>query len=340
MRSTPAFRLVWTALVFSVPRLAAAQDAPKTSPLYVSLEYDAPDQCLSAREFKGIVKKRLGRDPFVEGSPNRVSALVSQGDGVLAGDVVWQDEGGGAKGQQHFPSTTNHCAQLIEAMAFALAVQIQLLEIEVEQKAKAASQDVSVAPATPEKSVPSAPEVPHPAPATASNRSPKKTGRSPTPFFGGGGGLAFGVSSHVAPAGRLFGGVRWTVLAIELGAEASAPVVTRRADGAGFSQWYLLANGAACALFEPLTVCALLKVGTVRVTGRDIDVPNGTGALLAQSGVRAALSQHLSSSVFLSLRGEALVNMTRWSVNLDHTPVWSSPPFAFIAGLDFTVLFQ
>jgi len=102
----------------------------------------------------------------------------------------------------------------------------------------------------------------------------------------------------------------------------------------------LLASAAGCASFQPWSVCALMKLGTVRVTGRDIDVPNGTGALVAQGGLRLALRQRLSARTFVSFRTEGLVNLTRWSVLLDGIEVSSTPPFAWVSGLDLAFHFQ
>lgn len=309
-------------------------------PLSVTLEYDVPGQCAGPREFRATVKKRLGRDPFVEGSTNRVLVLVTALGGVLSGDILWRDDRGSSTGQQSFPSTSNHCAQLVDAMAFALAVQIQLLETEVIEKAKSAGQDGSGSGPALQKRV-----APSPAtssgdvqPSIASNQ-PERPRRPMAWFLGGGAALAVGMSPQVVPEGRFFAGLRFPAVAIELGLEASAPVILRRADGAGFSQWYLVSSAAGCALFEPWSACALLKLGTVQVSGRDIDVPNSAGAILAQAGLRLALSQRVTSQTFISVRGEGLVNLTRWSVTLDRIPVSSAPRFAYLAGLDFGVLF-
>jgi len=341
MRCARHWQLVSLLLTLGTTRIADAQDAAKTVPLYVSLEYQAPDDCLTQYEFRAVVRKRLGRDPFLDTAPNHVLAFVSQAGGVLSGDIIWHDDSGSSTGQRHFPSTSNRCAQLVEAMAFALAVQIQLLEIEVDQQMKSASGAGSGAPTKPNKPEPPAPPSPSPDRPIPPVKRAEPVRRGAAPFIGAGGGLAFGMSSSVVPVGRLFAGLRWTAVAAELGAEVSLPVIaSRRADGAGFSQWHLLTSAAGCVLPDPWLACALLKVGTVHVSGRDIDEPHGAGTLLAQSGLRVAFSPHLSARTLLSLRAEGLVNLTRWSVMLDQTPVWSSPPFAVTSGLDFTVLFQ
>jgi hypothetical protein len=335
--------MVLAALVLCSPQLANAEGKAGV-PLSVALEYEAPAACPSAAEFRTIVSKRLGRVPFVERSPHRVLVRISQAGDALSGDLLWSNGSGDSTGQQSFPSTTRHCAQLIAAMGFALAVQIHLLETEeMDEGEKRVNQD-GLTGAAPTPGAPT-PEVPGPATSSA-QEEPSLSARDPRPrqaatfFAGAGGGVFIGMSAKVVPAGRLFGGLRWSAAAVELGLEASAPSVVRRADGAGFSQWYLMSTAAGCALVEGWSACALLKVGAVRVSGRDIDVPKESGATLAQSGLRLGLSQRLKSRAFLSLRAEGLVNLTNWSVELDQTPVWSSPRMAFASGLDFMVLFQ
>ncbi|HKO50966.1 MAG TPA: hypothetical protein VJV79_24830 [Polyangiaceae bacterium] len=335
--------MAWTVLTLCVPRLADAQEKSKAAPFSVTLDYEAPSQCRSVGEFRAIVRKRLNRDPFVEASTNRVFVAVSPLDGELSGEIVWRDDQGNSTGQQSFPSTTNHCAQLVDAMAFALAVQIHLLETVAVENTKSASEEGPRLKPSLQKDIASATSSPGREPSSvaphASHASPEPR-RPAALFIGGGAGLAVGMSSQVVPEGRLFAGLRWTAVSIELGLEGSAPVITRRADGAGFSQWYLLASAAGCASFQPWSVCALMKLGTVQVTGRDIDVPNGTGALVAQGGLRLALRQRLSARTFVSLRSEGLVNLKRWSVLLDGIEVSNTPRFAWVSGLDLAFHFQ
>jgi hypothetical protein len=328
-------------LVVGAPQYACAQSADAEKPLSVTLEYDALNTCPDAREFRAAVTKRLGRDPFVEGSPNRVLVLVSPAGDTLSGELVWRDNAGNSTGKQNFPSRTNHCAQVIAAIGFALAVQIQLLETEDEGGLKPSSQGSPAAESTPSTAIiaPELPSVEREAPAVIVQR-PTPHGRAPMLSIGGGGAVDLNMSQQLVPAGRVFASLRWAVVAVELALEASAPVTTRRADGAGFSQWYSLSSAAGCGVFDPWSACAVVKGGFVHVTGREIDVPSGASAALVQSGLRLALSQRLGASASLSLRGEGLLNLTRWSVTLDHSPVWSAPRLACESGLDFAVLFR
>ena len=148
------------------------------------------------------------------------------------------------------------------------------------------------------------------------------------------------MSSQIVPVGHLFLDLRWTSASVEAGLELSAPVTTRRVDGAGFSQSHLLSSIAGCGVLEPWSACALLKVGTVRAVGKQIDAPNSANSALVQSGLRLGFAQRLSSRVQFSLRAEGIVNLTRWSVELDQVSVWNAPPLGFLTGVDFLVLLR
>ena len=78
----------------------------------------------------------------------------------------------------------------------------------------------------------------------------------------------------------------WTHVAIELAAQTSVPVTTRRADGSGFSQQHLLLGAAGCAMFRPWTACVLANAGEVRMAGVDIDRPSSAVAPVVQAGAR------------------------------------------------------
>jgi hypothetical protein len=329
-----------TIAVVGAPRYAAAQSADADTPLAIALEYEVPSTCPDAHEFRTAVAKRLGRDPFVEGAPNRVLVLVSSAD-TISGELVWRDNAGNTTGKQSFPSRTNHCSPIIEAMGFALAVQIQLLEVDDVGTPKPSSQGAPVPDSTPSKTNIAAgrPRLQREAPAVIAGSS-KPYGAAPMLSVGGGGAVDVGMASRPVPVGQVFAGLRWALAAAELGLEASAPITTRRADGAGFSEWYILASAAGCGVIEPWAACAVLKAGAVRVAGRNVDMPNGAGAALVQTGLRLAWSQRLTGSTSVTFRGEGLVNLTRWSVALDRFPVWSAPRLAFDSGLDFAVHFR
>jgi len=330
-RRPHSLKAAWLVCVLLFSTAAHAQEKR----LNVTLSYDALDSCPNTSEFKGIVSKRLGRDPFVDDAPKRVSAVISSEGGELVGKLLWRDSAGNITGEQNFPSKTNRCAPVAAAMGFSLAVQIQLLEDDsVEPQPAIETPPVLTQP----KREPQPTQI---APAATRVDAVARRGTSAASFAVGGGVSAFsGMSSNLVPDARVFGSARWPAFALELGIELSAPVTVRREDGAGVSQWYLLSSVAGCGRIAPFRACGVFKAGTVRATGRDIDLPKTATAVLTQSGLRLGLEQRLSERAYLSFDADGLVNLTRWSVSLDHVPTWTSPRFAFGAGISLLVLFR
>ncbi|MEO8900401.1 MAG: hypothetical protein ABI488_02210 [Polyangiaceae bacterium] len=325
-------------LAVAGPRPAAARSGAPAKPLVVTLEYDAPETCPQVGEFKAIVVKRLGRDPFVEEAPDRVSVVVWPTDDALTAKLIWRESALNRAGEHTFPSRTNHCAEVIGAIGFALALQIQLLEMDgaAAQAPDGRTSELGSTPsaATAPRRMPRSPEPP------VQHALPEQRRLPPRVSVGVGAAIVSGISSRLVPTARLFTDLRWTFAAVELGAEASAPVTTRREDGGGVSQWNLLSTAAGCGLIDRWRGCMVVKAGMVHVAGRDVDLARSANAALVQGGLRLAWSQKLSARAYLSLRGEGLVNLTRWSVTLDHVPVWSAPRLALASGLDFVVLFR
>ncbi|MEO7033455.1 MAG: hypothetical protein ABI548_06255 [Polyangiaceae bacterium] len=325
-------------LAVAGPRHAAAHSGDPAKPLVVTLEYDAPETCPQVGEFKAIVVKRLGRDPFVEQAPDRVSVVVWPTDDALTGKLVWRESAVNRAGEQTFPSKTSHCAEVIGAIGFALALQIQLLEMDGSGAHESDSRTSELG------SVPSTDTAPRRTPRSreslVQHAVPEQRTLPPTFSAGAGAAVVNGITSRLVSTARLFADVHWAFTAVELGAEASAPVTTRRADGGGVSQWNLLSTVAGCGLVDRWRGCMVVKAGMLHVAGHDVDVERSANAALVQGGLRLAWSQKLSARAYISLRGEGLVNLTRWSVTLDHVPVWSAPRVAFASGLDFIVLFR
>jgi hypothetical protein len=132
----------------------------------------------------------------------------------------------------------------------------------------------------------------------------------------------------------------WSHAAAELGGEISVPSVTRRADGAGFSQQQLLATLAGCGTAGPWSACLLAKYGEIRVEGQNVDVSASASAPMLLAGVRLALTQPLGNRLRLVVRGEGLARLIEGIVTLDAMPVWTTPRFAALFGVDLAVRFR
>jgi hypothetical protein len=77
----------------------------------------------------------------------------------------------------------------------------------------------------------------------------------------------FGLASDAVMLGRLFATAEWPHVAVELAGEATTPSTTHRADGAGFSQEQVLASLAGCGVRSAWSLCAVGKIGELRVAG-------------------------------------------------------------------------
>jgi hypothetical protein len=335
--------------------IAQAEPLPSERAFSVSLEYVAPASCPRADDFKGVVTRRLGFDPFNDDAANRVVVLVSAGEQTLEGRVEWRDANGRWAGDQSFPVRHGDCAELARTMGFALAVQIHLLAAgwEPDEASKPATaegdridrptagEDEVSAPAqaSPQPSPPVAPVRDEPEPAVRKDVKAPSAARW-TFAVGAGGSLGIGLASSVTPLGRLFGGVSRGSMTFELAGELGMPTSTERPDGAGFSQRAILATAAGCGTRGPWSVCVLAKGGLLAVEGESIDVPQSSTPAAFQAGLRLGVRERIGKDAFLAQRLEALANVTRWTVRLDRVPVWTAPVFAGTLGIDAGLLFE
>jgi hypothetical protein len=228
-------------------------------------------------------------------------------------------------------------------MGFALALQIQLMAAtvgETRSAAPAPPTDAAVA------KVPASPAAIAPLPAaqlqnTGSHAS-DTTSHPGGPFVLGGVGAAagLGVTSDPAAIGRLFATAAWSHLAVELAGEVSFPSTTHRADGAGFSQQQVLGSLAGCGVRGPWNVCAVGKAGELRVVGQGVDVPLTASSLMLQAGLRLAASYTFGHRTYIVAHIEGLGRLTRGTVTLDSMPVWTTPNFAALLGIDVALRFK
>jgi hypothetical protein len=337
--------LAW-ATALSFPLLGQAEVRADGGPLAVALEYDAVPDCPEAGDFKAIVNGRLGYDPFREGAPERVLVQIASQAPAFEGRIEWRDAEGKWVGDRTFPSRSNDCRELARAMAFALALQIQLSAGGSVPPALDVAEPPE-APPTAEAQVPP-PEPPAPAarpseqpalPAPSQLEGAPARGPRPVTAFGAGASLGFGVSSSMVPFGRVFGGIAWPYLSLELAAEVGWPTTERRAndDRAGFSQQELLMGVAGCATLARLSACLLAKGGAIRIVGVDVEKPASPWGPLFETGLRLAVTQPLGRSVYVAARVEGLLIVTRWRVTLDDVPLWMASRFTENIGLDVGV---
>ena len=308
----------------------------------VNLEYQGAKGCPDAKEFEALVGAPLGYDPFSEHASDHVLVQIAPDGDALNGSIEWRDSTGKWIGDQTFPLASADCRRLVRTLALALTVQIRLLATTAGPKHETHPSESAT---HPPESPPPKPSPPPPAPAPRPSEPPPAPGRpasparEPWPVFtlSTGPSVGFGMSSGPVLLAGVLGSIGWRRFALELGAEASLPATTRRADGAGFSQQHLLASGAACAVLQSWSACLLAKAGEVRMAGENIDRPTSAVVPIVEAGARVGVVHPLGRRFFVGAHADGLTNVTRWTVTLDQLPVWTAPRFAAVLGVDVGV---
>jgi hypothetical protein len=324
---------------------ASNPSAARVTVVAAQLDYVAVPGCPDANDFQTVVIGRLGYNPFRANASERVIVRIDAAGRALEGRIEWRDAAGGWIGEQTFPSRTGDCGELARAMGFALALQIQLMATTAaEPRPEAAPPTANVA--TPPATATAPPTDVAPVLPTAIATRQGDTTKldlataGSSILVGAGGGVGLGVASSAVPLGRLFAAVEWSRVAVELAAEVSAPSTTRQTNGAGFSQQQFLASLAGCGVLTPLSACLIAKVGGLRVVGEGVDVPATSYGLVAQAGLRLAVTHRLGSRFQIGAHADGLALITRGVVTLDGMPVWTTPRVAALFGVDFGVRFQ
>jgi len=342
----PRASVLACAVVLCSPVQGQAAARTETEPLAVALEYTAVPDCPEVGAFKAIVRGRLGYDPFREGVPERVLVQIASRAPAFEGRIEWRNAEGRWAGDRTFPSRSNDCPELARAMAFTLALQIQLSTGIGEPAVSSVAETVESG--STEKVPAAPPESPATAPPSSEQRdlpvlsqvAPSPT-RGPSPVLAVGvGALAgFNVSSTAVPFGRVFGNIAWPRWSLELAAEVGLPTTERREDRAGFSQQEFLLSVAGCGTMVPWSACLLAKGGAIRIAGENVEEPASPWGPLLETGLRLAVALPLGRRVYIAARAEGLVIVTRWQVNLDDFPVWTSSRFTETIGIDVGVRF-
>jgi len=272
-------------------------------------------------------------EPFVHAAARTVSVEITDSDGVLRGLVRWRNQAGALEGERRFDSPDADCAKLAQNLSFAVAVQLQLL-----------------ASSAPEAAPPEPPAKPEPVPSKfrsspdSTPAPPSPTPPSPAPSrlelrAGIGPFVVFGWAPDATLGGQLLLALRARTFSLQLGFEASYPTRYERDDGSGFETFALAASLAPCLRFRAAEACSVLRLGQVRVQGFGVDETHAPRGLLAEAGLRLAVSGALGSG--LEGRGyvEGLGTLSDWTVQLNGVGVFSAPAVVFLAGIDLGAFF-
>jgi hypothetical protein len=311
---------------------------------FVDLRYEvdpALQGCPGADEFRAMVARRLGYDPYRAGATLAAEVRVRSTEAGIEGAIEWSTSADEQLGERHFASRSEGCREMTATMGFVLAVQIQLMA--TERTAPSAETERASPPGS--ESGPAPVRAHRKRGAAASNAeplsAPLRSASSSTTrsvMAGVGPSVGLGLAPNPIAQGRFFLGLRLGRAALELGAEASLPSTTH-ADQGGFRHELMFGTLAGCGWHRSFSACGLARLGRIQVHGMGVDKPANPAGLVAQVGPR--LAYHLGLGDRLGLLGhlDASYLLTPWTVDLNHVAVWTMPRFSAVAGIDLTARF-
>jgi hypothetical protein len=306
----------------------------------VQLTYElTPDTegCPDVETFQSTVKRQLGYDPFLASADRRVAVKIARTETGFDGSIRWTDAHGKWAGDRQLSSRRSDCSEIAANVAFAVAVQLQLLAALSPETPGTGTGTTAAATVAPK---PSAPTQPNDASkATTSPEPPASRGARFRLAAGLGPSLALGLAPKVTGLGRLFVSGRLDPFSLELAVEAALPVSQTQPDGSGFTLNRLAFGAAACGHIQPFAACFTAMVGRLEARGFGVDNPSAPSGVFSQLGARIAATHELGERFFVGARLEGLVMLAPWTVTLDDTVTWKTPPVAGLLGLDFGVYF-
>jgi hypothetical protein len=314
--------VVWVAAWILLGLPTPARAAPE---LFINLKYDvdpALSDCMADAEFRSLVARQVGYDPYRAGVDLGVEVRVRLAEHEIQGTIEWNSSGHGRIGERRFASETRECNTTLATMGFALAVQIQLMAMEP-------APEPSLEPPHNEKT-----DTPSAQPGAEHDR-----GRSVAASGGLGASTGLGLGPNPVAQGRLFLSLGFGRASSEVGVEATLPATTRQGYGGGFRHQLVLGTWAGCGSHGSSALCLVVKLGQLRVGGVGVDKPASPGGFLAQTGLRLGYSLGLGDHLVLAGHADAIYALTAWTVQVNHVAVWTMPRLSALVGIDLGLRF-
>lgn len=332
--------------VLGSARTASAGPGDATRLDYARSEHAA--RCPDADVLKAAVAKRLGYDLFFPAARQTISVEITDDkSGALHARMRLVNDQGIIVGSRELSEPSGNCDELVASLALAISIALDpTAALGGERDAAEAAEVIAApdaAPAEPEPDQPESPEkvvknarprVKQPprlvAPATASG--PPVTLRASG--FG-----AWGVAPAVGFGGRVGLGLRFEHFAFVL--EGSEQLTSSRKIDFGSVEASLLAgNLAGCANLDWLAGCGLLRLGSLRTAGREIQDPHAERSLYFSAGLRAEATPALTDRVHLIAGIDWEKTLTPVTLRLYGIDQWKSPLFSLSASLGLELRFR
>jgi hypothetical protein len=301
---------------------------------HVRFEYARQEGAFACPELPAIeagVAARLGYEPFDDRAPDLVRTSIRGAAHGLEARIELVDGQGTVKAERRLVSHQRDCTELASSVELAVSIAIDPLGVGAAEPAanppaEAAAPQPSPAPA------PGPPAAPAPAEPTPQPRQPLTTR-----VEGGLVGTIFKAPGYSlgARAGGSLGGDSFS-----LGLEGQADFSARKSLQQGSARATLwTASLVPCARQGVVAACALVTAGLSRGSGEGLEGARSTNLFYAALGLRLSLNLPLTSSLALTVHGDASAPLVEEQLRVDQQTVWTSPHVSAALGVGLAATF-
>jgi hypothetical protein len=313
------------AILVASSTLLSSGDERALMPRAVQLSYERgldSESCEDSSAFQNHVASRLGYDPFQARAPVTVAVRLYRTPRTddLVGELTVIGGDGTIRWQRRIESRGTDCGELQATLELVLELMFYIPE-------KAPAPPTSVL-APPINAMTTDAEATEP---TASFRL-----RHPVPQLRAGAFAGFGAGPSPNAGLTLGFDLLWKQASLGLEARLDLPSETSLPAGGTSRISLLAASLAPCFLLNPFGVCGLLQTGVQRAEGLGLPENHTADTPFAAAGGRFSAGMRLSRSVGIQLNADLLAPLTKTTVRVGATPVWTTPPVSALLGLSVT----
>jgi hypothetical protein len=280
------------------------------------------ETCPSEAAIRTAVSSRLGYDPFFPMAKDTLVVEATHTASAFAVSLKLVDADNAQRGNRSLTAKGKDCSDILDAMALTISLIIDPDSLERGPRPPPVPEPPPP-PTPPPPVVSPPPELPNPVKAV-------EPAVEPSIHFYAGAALVGAVGIAPAPSGggRLFAGVQWRALTLDLEARADAPATGNGSGVTGIHVQSWLVGGVLvpCAHLDIFYGCALLSVGSLTASSSGGGIPSSTqSAIWTAVGARAGVEIPMVSALVLRGWVEGVVALSSEQLVVGQTPVYTYP---------------
>jgi hypothetical protein len=313
---------------FCISGVASAAPARHVRFEYARQEGAGASACPELPAIAAGVAARLGYEPFDDRASDLVRATIRTAAHGLEARIELVDGDGVVKAERRLVSHQRDCTELASSVELAVSIAIDPLGVGAAEPPASVPADVAepraVAAPAPEPTAPAASTTrPHP-PLAARVEGGVVGTAAKAPSY------SLGARVGGALGGHIF----------SIGLEGQADFSARKPLQQGYARATLwTASLVPCARQGVVAVCALFTAGLLRGSGDELFDAHSTNLFYAAAGLRLSFAIPLTSSLALTVHGDATAPFTEEQLRVDAQTVWTSPHVAAALGVGLAATF-